>query len=89
MRNTVYANLGRQLLDDIKEKIEEEKLEQERLEQERLEQEQQKQLEQERLERERLKQESIKIGKEIKNQLAEKSEELFRQADSRPAGAYV
>ena len=88
MRNTVYANLGRQLLDDIKEKIEEEKLEQERLEQERLEQEQQEQLEQERLERERLKQESIKIGKEIKNQLAEKSEELFRQADLQPTEVY-
>ena len=35
MRATVYANLGRQLLEDIKEKIEEERLEQERLERER------------------------------------------------------
>lgn len=35
MRKTVYANLGRQLLEDIKEKIEEERLEQERLERER------------------------------------------------------
>ena len=88
MRHTVYANLGQQLLEDIKEKIEEEKLEQERLEQERLEQEQleqvrlkQEQMEQERLERERRKQ-------EIKNQLAEKSEELFRQADSQPTEVY-
>ena len=39
MRNTVYSNIGRQLLEDIKEKIEWEKLEQERLGVEELEEE--------------------------------------------------